>query len=230
MKKIINLVFILAVPLIFITFTLALAANIPALYEYGFNKYHISQSTSLSIQDLEHIARAMPAYFNSNEEEINLIIGGKELFNEREKIHMVDVKGLVRLDYLVLLILASFIAAYILSVAFISKNRLRWKSYFARLIWSSAITLGLILALALTLVFNFEGFFLMFHLVSFTNLFWMLDPSKDYLIRLFPSGFFFDAALFITILIAVEAIIVLLASIYARGKYLKREVIKILEK
>ena len=27
-------------------------------------------------------------------------------------------------------------------------------------------------------------------------MFWMLDPSKDYLIMLFPEGFFYDAALF----------------------------------
>jgi uncharacterized membrane protein len=37
---------------------------------------------------------------------------------------------------------------------------------------------------------------LQFHLLSFSNQFWQLNPAKDYLIMLFPGGFWSDAALF----------------------------------
>ena len=52
------------------------------------------------------------------------------------------------------------------------------------------------LALGLGALFNFDQLFLQFHLLSFTNEFWQLDPAKDYLIMLFPGGFWYDAALF----------------------------------
>jgi len=54
---------------------------------------------------------------------------------------------------------------------------------------------------------DFEGLFLTFHLTSFSNDLWMLDPSKDYLIMMFPERFFFDAALFLVGSTAVEALI-----------------------
>jgi integral membrane protein (TIGR01906 family) len=63
------------------------------------------------------------------------------------------------------------------------------------------------LALGLVIAFDFDQFFLQFHLLSFANDFWMLDPTRDYLIMLFPQGFWYDAALFCAIATAVGAII-----------------------
>jgi integral membrane protein (TIGR01906 family) len=60
----------------------------------------------------------------------------------------------------------------------------------------SGITLALTLALGLGAFLNFNQLFLQFHLISFANEFWLLDPTKDYLIMLFPQGFWYDAALF----------------------------------
>lgn len=217
--KLINLLFIFSIPLVFITFTMSLVINIPALYEYEFNKYDVGSSTvgdftNLDDLELKIIARSIPAYFNSggDDEPISLIIRSKELFNEKEKVHMVDVKKLVRLDYRILLILLSFFAAYT-AVKALFFPKLGWRPYFLRLLQGAGITLGLIIVLGLILVFFFEGFFLVFHLVSFTNLLWMLDYSKDNLINLFPSGFFFDASLYIAILIGVEAFILAVVSI-----------------
>lgn len=220
--KVINLLFILAIPFVLISLTLALIINIPAFYAYEFNKYNVGSSTvgnftNLDSQELKLIARSIPSYFNSGgaDEPIRVIVRGKELFNEKEKVHMVDVKKLVRLDYGILLALLSFAAAYTLASAlFFDKGS--WRPYFGRLLWGAAITLGLVVVLGLILVFNFRGFFLAFHLVSFTNLFWMLDYTKDNLINLFPSGFFFDAALLIAITVVVEAAILLAIAIYRK--------------
>ncbi|MDZ4246846.1 MAG: hypothetical protein U1D67_06990, partial [Dehalococcoidia bacterium] len=37
---------------------------------------------------------------------------------------------------------------------------------------------------------------------------WVLDPSRDYLIKMFREEFFFDATLYIGIAVAVEAAII----------------------
>ena len=47
-----------------------------------------------------------------------------------------------------------------------------------------------------------------FHLVSFSNDLWLLDPSRDMLIRMFPEGFFMDATMLIAFATIVEAVVV----------------------
>jgi integral membrane protein (TIGR01906 family) len=76
------------------------------------------------------------------------------------------------------------------------------------LFWGGLITLVLMVVLALWAFFGFEQFFILFHLVSFSNEYWMLDPTKDYLIRLFPEGFFYDAALFGFGAVILEALLI----------------------
>jgi integral membrane protein (TIGR01906 family) len=54
---------------------------------------------------------------------------------------------------------------------------------------------------------NFEWFFYQFHLISFANDLWQLDPTTDYLIMLFPQGFWYDATFFCTVATAGMAVI-----------------------
>ena len=71
----------------------------------------------------------------------------------------------------------------------------------------SSLTLALMLALGLGTLLGFDQLFIGFHRLSFSNEFWQLDPTKDYLIMLFPQGFFYDAALFCAIATATGAVV-----------------------
>ena len=73
--------------------------------------------------------------------------------------------------------------------------------------WGSVATMILMFFLALWAVSGFEQLFLLFHEVSFANQFWILDPSKDYLIMLFPGGFFYDVALFSFGAVIIESLV-----------------------
>ena len=53
---------------------------------------------------------------------------------------------------------------------------------------------------------GFDRLFLYFHLISFSNDLWILDPSRDYLIAMFPQGFFFDATMLIAGLVVVQGL------------------------
>ena len=202
MLKIIGIVakwvFILCLPLLLLTASIGWAVNSFWLYTSGFDKYNVSQTTGLADSELEKAASGLIGYFNSGEEYITLTVikDGEpfELFNQREVFHLKDVKGLIRLDYQVLL----GTLVYVLAYAGVS---LFWrrKKYWRRLAWGvvggSGLTLLLMLALGVGALFNFEQLFIQFHLLSFTNEFWMLDPMRDYLIMLFPAGFWYDAAI-----------------------------------
>ena len=202
--------FILCLPILLLTASIGWAVNSQWLYQYGFEKYNVSRTTGLAQPELEKAATGLISYFNSGDEYISLTVmkDGKpfELFNQREVAHLRDVKGLIRLDYWVLL--GTLI--YVLNYAGVS---LFWRRgrYWRRLAWGviigSGITLALMLALGLGILLNFDQLFWQFHLISFSNELWQLDPSRDYLIMLFPQGFWYDAAIFCAGITAGLAII-----------------------
>jgi len=171
--------------------------------------------------ELEKAAEGLIHYFNSGEEYITLTVvkDGKpfELFNQREVMHLKDVKELFWLDYR--LLLGTLI--YVLAYAGVSLFRQR-KRYRRRLGWGvvggSSLTLLLMLALGIGMLLNFDRLFLQFHLISFANELWLLDPTQDYLIMLFPQGFWYDAALLCGGITAGLAVI--LGGV--AGAYLKR--------
>ncbi len=191
-------VFILCLPVLLLTASIGWVVNSLWLYKYGFDKYSISQTTGLAQTELGKAATGLISYFNSGEEYISLSVikDGEpfELFNQREVIHLRDVKGLIRLDYWVLLGTLIYTLGYA-GVSLFWRRR-DWRRLAWGVIGGSGITLVLMLALGLGALLDFDQLFLQFHLLSFSNEFWQLDPTKDYLIMLFPGGFWYDAAIF----------------------------------
>jgi integral membrane protein (TIGR01906 family) len=199
--------FILCIPVLLVTATVRIASNSTELYNFGFNKYNVSGDTGISSAELYKAAEGLIAYFNNGEKYIDLTVikDGKPftLFTQREIEHLKDVKGLFRLVYRLLLgtlIYAMIYAIFTYSI-WRDRRRLAWG-----LIGGSGLTLGLVALLGVAIGTNFDQFFYDFHLISFTNNLWQLDPT-DYLIRLFPQGFWYDAALIVTIGTAALALI-----------------------
>ena len=192
-------VFILCLPVLLLTASIGWAVNSLWLYKYGFDEYGVSSTTGLADSELEKAARGLISYFNSDQEFINLTVVKDNrplvLFNQREVIHLKDVKGLIWLDYRVLLGTLIYVLGYAIGSLFWRKRR-----YWRRLAWGvvvgSGTTLALMLALGLGPLVGFDPLFLDFHIISFANEFWQLDPANHYLIMLFPQGFWYDATLF----------------------------------
>lgn len=191
--------FILCIPFLLLTASLGVTANSPWLYHYGFAKYDISQRTGLAAEELDKAARGLITYFNSREELIDLTVVKDsepfQLFRQREVLHLRDVKVLIRLDYMVLLGTLVYVLAYT-SITLISDRKRYRRELPHNMIWGSSLTIGLMLALGLGTLLGFDQLFYQFHLFSFTNDLWQLNPKTDYLIMLFPRGFFYDASLF----------------------------------
>ena len=188
-----QVLFMVCLPILLVTATIAFEFNSLWLYKNGFEKYNVSQVTGLSEAELEKAARGLISYFNSDEEYISLTVikDGQPfvLFNQREVAHLKDVKGLVQLDYHLLPGTAIYVGAYAGICLFRRKRR--------RLAWGvvggSSIVLGMMIALGIgSTVQGFGQLFTQFHLFAFTNELWMLDPTKDYLLMLFPEGFWYD--------------------------------------
>jgi integral membrane protein (TIGR01906 family) len=208
MKIIAQWLFILCLPALLLTASLSAAMNCEPLYEYGFNKYNISQVTGLAPAELTKAANGLISYFNSDEEYINVTVikDGQPftLFNQREVIHLKDVKGLFWLNYWVLIGTGTYAVFFVASTLFWwrDKRRLGWG-----LFGGGILTLVLMAVVGIMIAVDFNAFFLQFHLLSFANDFWQLNPATDYLLMMFPEGFWLDATMFIAIGTGVIAIL-----------------------
>jgi integral membrane protein (TIGR01906 family) len=200
--------FVLCLPLLLFTASVTWAANSLWLYEYGFNKYDVDRTTSLAPAELEKAARGLIGYFNSGDEDISLTVtkDGQPftLFNEREVGHLRDVKGLFRLVYKILLGTAAYALVFTGLSFFLWRDR---RNLARGLLWGGGLSLALMAALGLGALFNFDWLFWQFHLISFANDLWLLDPAHDYLIMLFPQGFWYDAAIFCVLAAVTGAVI-----------------------
>lgn len=197
-------------PVLLCTTTIRCEVNSARLYEYGFDKYNVSQTTALNNTQLNAIAERLIGFFNSRVETPQMRVTDEygeefELFHDYELAHLDDVKRLFRLDFLVQAVVLGYIFIYIL-LFFLWRKR-RWQDLARGIKRGCALTLAMIAGLGIVSLLFFEQVFTQFHLIVFSNLYWLLDPSKDYLIMLFPQGFWVDAVYLGVGAIAVEALI-----------------------
>jgi integral membrane protein (TIGR01906 family) len=210
--------FILCLPALLLTTSICIAVNSQWLYEYGFDKYEVSQTTNLAGSELEKAAHGLIEYFNSKEDIIDITVFKDNkpftLFNQKEVAHLKDVKGLIWLDYRILIGTGAYVLVFIvISLCWLAGECRRRLA--SALIKGSGLTLVLMLLLGLLALLDFDRFFLQFHLISFANELWRLDPTKDYLIMLFPQGFWYDATLFCASLTIILAVLIAgMASVY----------------
>ena len=211
--------FVVAVPVFLITGSLTWAFNSIGLYESGFEKYRIARASGISPGDLRQVALDLREYFNSGQEPLHVrtsIFGlERDLFNEKEVHHMRDVKRLLWGVYVALGVSAACLLA-LGAVGFARERRGYLRTLSRRTLWGGGLTVALLVIFGIVASVGFDALFLVFHRISFANDFWQLDPRTDYLVLLFPQGFWFDA----TVWVALRAIAGGLILAAAGGGYL----------
>ena len=110
-----------------------------------------------------------------------------ERFQAHEAAHMADCRQLIALDETVMWISLS-LAGTLSAAAFLLRSP---RKEFSRGIFRSLGAMAFLMTVLLCwAVADFEGFFITFHRVAFTNEGWLLNPRTDLLIRLMPADFF----------------------------------------
>lgn len=206
-----SLIVTILIPILIVTSVSAFVINFPLLYSYGFERYEISDYTGIDQAELKSAGKQIRDYFNNDDEWITIQVTrnnifSPNLFNNKEILHMKDVKQLINLVYfsqkisIVLLVLAIFCCVF-----FETNNRL--KNLLYSVSRGGILTLLIFGALAIASLVGFDKLFIYFHQISFNNDLWILDPRTDYLIAMFPQGFFFDTTMIIGFLIIFFAVL-----------------------
>ena len=221
-----TLAFILAIPTFLVTTNVRLAFSSVQLYTYGFERYNVTRTTGLNTAQLVSVAKEIRDYFNSSEEflDVRVLLGGEErpLFNQNEILHMRDVKGLVRGVYRVQQITGIYMVVYMAVVLAASRGR-SLRRQAGRVLAGSLLTVGMVAATGLISLVGFDFLFEQFHVISFSNDLWMLDPRHNYLTRLFTQGFFLEATIFVAAGVILQALLLAALAWVVRRWLSKRE-------
>lgn len=176
---------------------------------HGFNKnYYEMKYTELNTA--EHIGMSNEALFDATftlldylkDERDDILcvheVKGKEreIFDERETLHMVDVKNLyINVKNVCFTIVGVGIVALLCMIYLVKSNKctletmlLDLKDGFRQVVLAFIIVISGLLFYALV---DFNRFWTMFHQIFFDNDLWLLDPRVSIMINMFPEEFWF---------------------------------------
>jgi integral membrane protein (TIGR01906 family) len=203
--------FVIALPLFLILGNVLEVAGDRDFYLLEFEKYDVGRVTGLDQSQLASAADAFITYLRDPAArlDVEVTIGGtrRPLFNAREIAHMEDVQKLFRLVRDARLVAGAVLL--ILPLVGLALGGSFLLPRLGTLLTAGGVLTVVLLGLAglLSLV-DFSQAFVRFHEMAFSNDLWILDPRTDYLIMLYPEGFWLDATLRIAMLSAVEAVVV----------------------
>ena len=212
--------FVVAVPVFLLLTNVRVAAMEPRVSGYAFDRYDAVGRTGVERAELDRAAQDIARYFRDDEPLLTtrVVIDGREqaLFTPREVLHMRDVKELFQSVFRLHEIAFVFIVAYVAAVVLWSRER-SMRRLAEQCVAAGVATAGLLFLGAGAVLVGFDALFQRFHVFSFANDFWLLDPSRDRLIQMFPRDFWFDVTLAIGVLTLLEgAALALLGYAYLR--------------
>ena len=135
-------------------------------------------------------------------------------YSQREILHLMDVKNLIKLVNLYLYVLIW--SALTCLVYVIHKKAFKFSAHYLNV--AALITITSIIALWLFSKLNFDSIFVNFHQLTFSNNYWLL-PKEANLIKLFPPQFFVDFANQVALQTITMAAIILIVTEVVKKKY-----------
>ena len=210
-----------ALMLLLVTSNVRFAAGSRAVYDALFERHGVSARTGITPEGLRGVGRQIQDYFASDAEPLRVRaeVDGAELdplFGADEVSHMADVKQLFRRTFRVQGGSALFLAL-VGGLAFYSFRGAAWGRLATWLRRGALTTVGVIAVLGVGSLVAFDQVFLLFHYIGFPQGNFLFDTRTDYLVRVFPFGFWRDMTLLIGAMTLLEA-----ATLYAAGLLLRQ--------
>lgn len=191
-----------------------------SFYEYEYDKGTQEADTGMNREDLMAATDTLLDYLQDKRDDIvvEATVNGvqREVYNERETLHMVDVKNLYQnavkaRNYMVIGTLILLAGAIALSKDVMSV--LRDACHKGLLLLAGVV----IFCLAYALI-DFNDFWIRFHYVFFDNDLFFLDPNTSLMINMMTEQLFFDLVMRIIVLFTIISALILVMLHFVKGK------------
>ena len=191
-------------------------------FAYEYQKNGTAAYLDISDAELERATEHWLAYIEDGEQDLDIVVtlGGeqRQLFNQREKDHMVDVKNLYLGALTAGRIFIAAAAAVLLAEIFVFK---RLREAVSGYIIGNVVFLAVFAVLGAMAAADFTSFWTGFHHVFFSNDLWILNPETDMMIRMVPETFFFDLVMRVVMIGGGAMLLLLIAALLARWRVKK---------
>ncbi|NBK96452.1 MAG: TIGR01906 family membrane protein [Erysipelotrichia bacterium] len=165
-----------------------------SFYNYEYDRLNTAKNLGMSDTSLYVATDTLLDYLQGHRSNINVQVEvnqkTREVFDEREKAHMVDVKNLYQDALLVRNVMVVVVIALALFLYYDRKKEFKEVMSYAY-IRIFILSLFLLSALLLYAISDFTTFWTNFHKVFFTNDLWLLNPNTSLMINMFPETFFY---------------------------------------
>ena len=162
-------------------------------YAEEYSALDTAQSLGMTEDDLNQSTNTLLDYLKDERDDIQVEIQVKGTktyaFNEREASHMVDVRNLYQFALILRYVCIGVLLISLIVLLF--QYRAETYTHLSIAYMKTAILFSVfIIMLAIWAYADFNAFWTAFHRLAFRNDLWLLDPSTDLMINLFPSEFF----------------------------------------
>lgn len=182
-------------------------------YEMKYTELDTAKHIGMSNEALFDATFTLLDYLKDERDDILCVkeVKGKvrEIYDERETLHMVDVKNLyINVKHVCFTVVGIGIAALLSMFYLVKTNRISLenmlydlKDGFRQVVLAFIIVISGLLFYALV---DFNRFWTMFHQIFFDNDLWLLDPRVSIMINMFPEDFWFGMVIRIALTFIVS--------------------------
>lgn len=173
-----------------------------SFYEETYEELHTYEYIGMSQEDLMNTTDVLLSYMRRERSDmvVEATIKGqkREVFNDREKLHMIDVNALIKAaDTFMFISYGMF--ALLIGYLFYKKEHGGWRELGKAGLVSVTLLFAMMGVLVGFILIDFNSFWTLFHKVFFTNDLWLLNPRTDVMIQMFPLEFFYKVVMQIAI-------------------------------
>lgn len=192
-KKILYTIGLLFLVSALLILSVELSAFSKSFYQKQYLKLNTASDMHMSEADLMAATNVLLDYITDKKDSIDLKVQVQNetvvMFNEREKLHMIDVKELYlsarNVKYIAFFLFISIFVLYIFQKDYLNARLNR--SVLRNSVLILSLGIGIIAFFA---ILDFNAFWTGFHKLFFTNDLWLLNPYTDRMINMFPEPFF----------------------------------------
>lgn len=204
-SRLIAVLWSLALFIVIFSFSIESVVYNMSFYRWHYKEHNIEQDTKMTLDELMIVTEKMVDYLKDKRDTLDMeaVIDGQmqEVFGEREKSHMVDVKNMAVIMHRCMIVSVFILIISTILICIFKREWMITILSYIKFVFLSVFIL--VAAIGVLLVIDFDKYFTIFHQIFFTNDLWLLDPETDILINMVPEIFFFTTAMLVIVVFAI---------------------------
>ena len=188
-------------------------------YEKMHELNNITSIINIEFNELISVNQTVIDYIKGNISSMDIISNINNLdtrfFNDKEILHMVDVKGIYTIFNMIKYLMIGLLVVLTIYYFNTKNSVILLVNTFIKNIHNLVI---IVMTLTTYILIDFKQFWHQFHLIFFTNDLWLLDPLTDRMIQMYPTNFFSNMILEMGIIYIIIIIVLYISAIIYQRK------------